>query len=646
MTSWVVPSGPLPRVRGLRVAVDTETKDGGLDRGRGPGWVYDDGYLLGVSMAWAGTAIYVPVRHPDTENRPVGEVVSWVEDIFRENDVVMFNAGYDMGWLRQAGVRCWPRRLDDPGMKAKLIDETHLTYGLDALCGRHGILGKDETLLDQAFHAYGAMKKNGSYKHAIWMLPARYVGEYAEQDAVSTLQLDERVQPLLEAQRLEHAYDTERRLIPCIYDMRRTGIPIDTDRGEAAQVLIRGQRDEVLAGMRAPSGRVCTIEDVRSPGTLAKMFRAEGLDYPMTAPTKPHPEGLPSFTKLWLEAHPHPLAAQVRRARQLEDLAEKFIGNYILSFEHRGRIHAEIHQLKSDSGGTGTTRFSYSSPPLQQMPARAAPGDKAGHAVVEMIRSIFEADRGKLWFAPDYSQQELRLAVHLAASAKIHGAEDAVRYYEEKGDEADFHTMVAEMASINRSSAKTINFGLMFGMGEEKLARSLGLSDEDAQELLTLYHSRVPWVRGLSQECEKLAQSRGFIRMLDGARRHFPMFEKRWNKDSGGWVRGLDAAKMKWPGEQIQRAKCRDGMNSAVQGSAARQMKIAMVRCYESGHTPVIQMHDELGFSLDNPRHGEEIVTHMIEAIPLLVPVKVDAEWGTNWGNAKFKSYEAARRSV
>lgn len=645
---WTPPVGALPRIRGARVAIDTETKDGGFDKGRGPGWVYRDGYILGVSVAWrppghrgAPLSIYVPVKHPDTENRDIRDVIEWIEDIIRHNDIVMFNTVYDMGWLRIEGLSCWPqRRLDDPSVMARMIDENWDEYSLDAICSRAGILGKDETLLTEAFLAYGAVKKNGSYKHAIWRLPARFVGPYAEQDAVATLELCARLEPEMDRQKLGTAYDTEMRLIPCIHDMRKRGIRINTDKAEQAQARVRLQRDAVLSQMRAPSGRVCTIEDLRSPATLAKMFQAVGVDFPYTKPTPQHKDGLPSFKKAWLEKEPHPLAAQVRLGRQMEDLAEKFIGNYILEFEHLGRIHAEIHPLKSDAGGTVTTRISYSAPPLQQMPAR---GDTIEQLeIIQAIRAVFEAERGQFWFAPDYSQQEPRIAVHISGALKLRGSEEAIRYYRDKGKDADFHTMVADLASIPRPRAKIINLGLMFGMGLKKLAASLGFSEDEAKDLMALYHKKVPWVKLLQEEAEKLAQTKGYVKMLDGARRHFPFYEQRWKKEEGGFIRGLEAARDKWSDAQVQRAFCRDAMNSAVQGSAARQTKIAMVRSYEAGLLPLIQMHDELGFSFDDPKHGEQVTDIMVSAIPLLVPVKVDADWGKDWGHAKY-TYEEVR---
>jgi DNA polymerase I-like protein with 3'-5' exonuclease and polymerase domains len=336
----------------------------------------------------------------------------------------------------------------------------------------------------------------------------------------------------------------------------------------------------------------------------------------------------PSFQKEFLETVEHPIGGLIREARKLDEMAEKFLGNYILGFCRNGRIHAEAHPLRNDDGGARTSRFSYSGPPLQQMPAR-------DEVWAPLIRDCFLAELGCRWDSSDYSQQEPRLAVHFAYLCKIHGAEEAVAYYRDLGSKADFHTMVANMAGIPRSGAKIINLGLMYGMGLRKLAASLGLEVEEAQRLLDQYHDRVPWVSGLSDFCKNRAMARGYIRLLDGARRHFPFWQPRGTRGEGSFAR-REVAESRWPNKPLERAFCQKAMNSAIQGSAARQTKRAMVVAYEAGYLPMVQMHDELCFSVDDPRSGQEISRIMIETSPLVVPIRVDVEYGPTWGRAKY----------
>ena len=626
-SDWLPPED-LPFLSGVDIGLDTEGRDDGISEERGAGWVYRAGYIAGVSVAWGGGQVYVPLRHPDTDCRHNNRAMEWVEHLLRNCRVFFFNMQYDMGWLMAEGCTVWPERAEDASAMAVMLDENHNSYSLESCCTREGIVGKDTELLDKAARAYGIPKKNGGYKHGIWRLPARYVGPYAEQDAAATLELGRRLLPRLEEQRMMGAYRTEMQLIPVVSKMRWRGIRIDDDAMELAQVETIKKRDELLSTLRSPVGRkTVSMEDLMSPERLAKIFDAEGVQYPRTAKTNQ-----PSFTAEWLEAQHTPLATTVRDCRKLNDVANKFIKTYILGFQHRGRVHAEIHPLRGDSGGTVTTRFAYSSPPLQQMPARDP-------ILGPLVRNGFLPEAGTLWYAPDYSQQEPRLAVHFASITDRRGAEEAVAYYQDRGEKADFHQMVSDLAGIDRKQAKIINLGLMYGMGIEKLARSLHLSKDDAVELMKIYHGKVPWVKALSEHAESLASTRGFIKLLDGARRHYDDWEPVRGKSLGS--HRLERAKVVWPDQQLRRAYTRTAMNSLVQGSAARQTKISMVNCYAEGFLPMVQMHDELCFSVDNERDGRRIAEIMRESVQLRVPVRVDEEYGPRWGRAKYSFSEA-----
>jgi hypothetical protein len=176
--------------------------------------------------------------------------------------------------------------------------------------------------------------------------------------------------------------------------MRARGIRVDPDRAEVVQTRFRGIAQTALAEIGKINGRAVRIEDVRSPDVVGDIFQRAGIRCPLTPKTRK-----PSVTKSFLEALEHPLGALVRQARQAEDFAEKFVGAYILGGQHRGRIHAEIHQLRDEEGGTRTTRLSYSNPPLQQMPARDP-------ILSPLVRGIFLPEEGEWWAAPDYCHDD------------------------------------------------------------------------------------------------------------------------------------------------------------------------------------------------------------------------------------------------
>jgi DNA polymerase I-like protein with 3'-5' exonuclease and polymerase domains len=606
---------------GLDIGIDTETRDDGLNADRGPGWVFaGSGYIAGISVAWNDSTVYVPIRHPDTENFDVSEVRSWIQDIiFRARRCVFHNQSYDQGWLSTENVEIPEGKTDDTQFMAVLLDENQYTYNLDDVCRRYGVQGKDETKLNEAAAAYSIDPKKD-----LWKMPAKFVGPYAEQDARATLNLRNRLLPEMEREGLMDAYQLEMDLIPMILAMRRRGIRINEDSADQVRDKLNKMRDEVLRELKSDLiwRHDITMEHLNSAKHLEQFFQAEGVDYPRTPQTK-----VGSFKSDWMKAHDHWLPQRVSRARALNDLANKFIGNYILGATHLGRIHAEIHQLRDDEGGTRSYRFSYSNPPLQQMPSRDG-------QLAPLIRGVFEPELDCAWDSEDYSQQEPRLAVHFAAVCKVAGYEAAVRYYSEN-DNADFHTMVSEMTGVPRKKAKIINLGLMYGMGLAKLAASLGVSLEEAEEMVEQYNTRMPFISKLTEFCGNRVNARGYIRLLDGARCRFDLWEPAWGK---GAALPLAQANKKYEGKRLKRSGTHKAMNRLVQGSAARQTKLAMRACWKEGYLPLIQMHDELGFSQATERDSLRVREIMRDIVKLRVPMKVDGAFGRNWGEASDES--------
>jgi DNA polymerase I-like protein with 3'-5' exonuclease and polymerase domains len=618
-SSWKCPKS-LPDIpTGVTLAVDTECRDNGLKNDRGPGWATRDGHIAGVSVAFNNESHYIPLRHPDTTNLDIEQTMGWLQDgMDRAETVVFHNSGYDAGWLQTEDVIVDASRCDDTQFMGVMLDENEFTYGLEAMCKREGVPGKDETKLREAAAAFGIDPKAD-----MWKLPAKFVGEYAAQDAAATLGLREALLPRIVEQRLEEAYRLEMDLMPLTLEMRRRGIRVDERAADRAQTMLRSDLSSMLAdlGRRTAVRRNLTIDDMNSPKILQQMFDTESVRYPRTPKTN-----VGSFSAKWMESHEHWLPRAVVQARQLSNMSEKFIGTYLLGSVHLGRIHSEIHQLRDDDGGTRTYRLSYANPPLQQIPTRTEMG--------RVVRSILIPEPESLWSAHDYSQQEPRLAVHFADLCGIRGSATAVRYYCDD-PAADFHQMVSELTGLPRKQAKIINLGLMYGMGVAKLAVSLGLSVEDAREKIEQYMDRMPWVRGLTDFCAARVQQRGFIRLIDGARSRFDLWEPSWrdaavSRPALPYERALAA----YPDRKIKRAGAHKAMNRLVQGSAARQTKVAMRDCFRAGYTPLLQLHDELDFPIWDPKDATIINQIMIDAIPLRIPMKVDNQFGHNWGQA------------
>lgn len=635
-----------------RVGLDSEERDDGLAADWGAGWATNAGYICGVGVAWEGGSVYAPTRHPDTENLPQDNVRRWLKYMI-DNGVtfVTQHGSYDWGWLGTPGwdLRVPPEQVEDAYAAAVMLDENRLSYGLDALCAWQGLPGKDERLLQEAGSALGLGPKLGDVKKNLWRLPARFVGPYGAQDPASTLALLGRLEPQLEAQQLMEAYRLEAEILPLTVDMRRRGIRMDTARAEEALAELSTARDAALkaAGEHYKEGRDLTISDVLSPRFLERAFTDLGLTFTRTAKA-----GQGSFTSDWLDLHPHPFAGLVSNARYYQMIADKFIRGFILDYCHRGRLHAEIHQLRDadDDGstrGTRSYRFSYADPPLQQQPnpKRSPPGSpervKARNkAAGTLIRSCFLPDEGRTWGRADWSQQEYRLMVHYAELLHLDGATSAGERYR-ADPKTDFHSMVAELTGLPRPEAKDVNFAQSYGAGLNKFALMTGRSLDESKRIREQYDTEMPFIKQLAEKSRQWADRRGYVRLIDGARCRFDLWEPGWGYE-GTWfppVSKMEAdarvatdSGHPWEGHRLKRAFTHKAMNRIIQGSAARQCKRAMRELWREGVVPLLQLHDELDFDFIEPGTPVLVKTVMETCIKTTVPMLADVSTGPSWG--------------
>jgi DNA polymerase I-like protein with 3'-5' exonuclease and polymerase domains len=275
----------------------------------------------------------------------------------------------------------------------------------------------------------------------------------------------------------------------------------------------------------------------------------------------------------------------------------------------------------------------------------------------------FIPEEGCTWGCFDYSQQEPRLVAHYALKFSLPSVNKIADSYE-SDPSTDFHKIVAEMANIPRSQAKTINLGLFYGMGKAKLQGELGVSPEKAEELFTQYHSQASFVKQLMNKVMKAAEARGQIKTLLGRRCRFPKYEPILRgADWGHYVPPEDDERMRelqemgshlkdfegnvitdkdgkpkknyWYQNSTRRAFTYKALNKLIQGSAADMTKKAMVELYKEGLLAHIQIHDELDFSIESESQAVKIKQIMEQAVELEVPNKVDYESGPNWGEIK-----------
>jgi DNA polymerase I-like protein with 3'-5' exonuclease and polymerase domains len=641
-SNWQPPA-ELPDLRGRPVvALDCETKDVGLIEKRGPGWAFDAGFICGVSWAAEDSVGYAPIQHPDTATVFTNtQVMRWLTDLAKSGTPLVFhNAPYDCGWMECMLAGMTGANINDTLAACVLVDENEYAYDLDSCCKRAGLPGKDIALLEEAVEAMGADRRKA--RESIWQLPAKYAGPYAEADTAATLALWQHTAPKLHEQELMPAYTTEMGLVPMVIAMRRRGIRIDVPYVHKLIDEYSAVRDAALAqvGELLELRRPASMKEIRSPGQMEQWFTREHIVFPRTVKAK---QG--SFTKDWMEKHNHPLPRACAVAEIYEEARTKFLENFLLGYEIDGRIHAEIHQYRSDAGGTRSHRLSYSEPPLQQMPSP----DK--NKIGKQIRKAFLPEQGERWVALDYSQQEPRLTVHFASRVGAAGAEAAVQRYIDD-PRTDYHSMVAEMTGQPRPVAKILNLAMTYGKGKRSLADELGLSLNEAEVLLQDYHNRLPFIKSLEDKCKIAANLRGYIRLIDGARMHYPQWEGgyvEWEDRLAAEAKGMrltpctyeeaqERAKNPehpWSRSRLRRADTRKSLNNLVQGSAARQTKRAMLACWREGIVPLVQMHDEIDLSTADKALALRAQQIMVETTPLVVPTIVDFEVGPTWGEAK-----------
>jgi DNA polymerase I-like protein with 3'-5' exonuclease and polymerase domains len=594
------------------IAIDLETRDDGINEKLGAGWALGKGEIVGFAVAVEGWKGYFPFGHLGGGNMIPEQVKKYMKDICALPCTKIFhNAQYDVGWLEASGISVHGPIVDTM-IAAALIDENRFSYSLNALSVDYLNEIKAETELREAAAAHGI-----DPKAEMWKLPAEHVGYYAEQDAELTLKLWQRFKQEIATQSLTTVWEMEQQLLPILIKMRQRGVRVQVEKAEALQKEMKNQEQELLKAIKKESG----IEvDIWASRQIAKAFDKLKLDYPRTEKTKE-----PSFTQNWLINNKNKIAQLIVSAREINKFHGTFLSS-IMKYQVNGRIHGEINQLRGDNGGTVSGRLSMSNPNLQQVPARNKDfGPK--------IRSLFIPEEGYKWGSFDYSQQEPRMTVHYAASIGegYEGSNELVQAYQ--NSQADFHQTVADLVGIERTQAKTIGLGLMYGMGKQKLAISLGVSKDEANELIIKYNKKVPFVKKLSDRCKYAADEKGVIRTKKGRKCRFDMWETR---DFGLHVaEKYEDAVAKYGKDNIKRAFTYKALNRLIQGSSADQTKQAMLDCYDAGHLPMLQIHDELCFNVKDEKHAKQIQKIMQNSIEFKVPSVVDYGLGESWGDAK-----------
>ena len=585
------------RLRGATaLAVDTETTSTDAMRAG----------LVGISLsAEPGVAYYLPVGH-DERLRPgpqldLDVVRARLGPLLADASIpkVCHNAKFDMMVLSQHGMPLGGP-CSDTMLAAWLLEPDGRGIGLKNQAWLR--LNVEMTTIDELI---------GTGKNQLRMdqVSVARVAPYACADADVTLRLCEVLERELKERDQWSLYnEIELPLVPVLVGMEEHGMVVDRGYLEAMSRQLAERLGELEGAIFREAGHAFNINSTKQLGAV--LFEELGL-----------PGGRRTKTGFSTDAavieglkDQHPIAALLLEYRQIDKLKSTYLDALpALINPKTGRVHTSFNQT-----GTNTGRLSSSDPNLQNIPVRTELG--------RAVRAAFIAPEGHLLLGCDYSQVELRLLAHFSKDPELMGAFHRDEDVHASTAAAIFGLPLAQVTSDQRAMAKTINFGLMYGMSDFGLAARTSLSVPEAREFINAYFTRFQGVKEYLEGTIQRARRDGYVETLLGRRRYFPELRSRSAANNN------------------MRAAERAAVNMPIQGSAADIIKLAMIvldrRLREEGLASrmVLQVHDELVLEVPESeleRAQALVVETMERAYTLDVPLKVEAATGMNWMEMK-----------
>lgn len=577
------------------LAVDTETTSTDAMRAG----------LVGISLSFKpGVAYYLPLGH-DERLRPGRQldldlVRRKLGPVLADASIpkVCHNAKFDMMVLSQHGMPLGGVS-SDTMLAAWLLEPDGRGIGLKNQAWLR--LNLEMTTIDELI---------GTGKNQIRMdqVSVARVMPYACADADVTLRLCDVLERALKEGALWSLYTAiELPLVPVLAGMEEHGMVVDHDYLAAMSRKLAQRLQELEAAIYQEAGHAFNINSTKQLGTV--LFEELGL-----------PGGRRTKTGFSTDAavieglkDQHPIAALLLEYRQSDKLKSTYLDALPALINLKtGRVHTSFNQT-----GTNTGRLSSSDPNLQNIPVRTELG--------RAVRAAFIAPAGHLLLGCDYSQVELRLLAHLSKDPELMGAFHRGEDVHVSTAAAIFGVPLAEVTSGQRAMAKTINFGLMYGMSDYGLAVRTELSVSEAREFIAAYFTRFRGVKEYLEGTIQRARRDGYVETLLGRRRYFPELRSRSAANNA-------------------RAAERAAVNMPIQGSAADIIKLAMIEldrrlCAEGlASRMVLQVHDELVLEVPEAeveRAQALVVETMENAYTLDVPLRVEAATGKNWMEMK-----------
>lgn len=570
------------------LAIDTETTGLAVRRAG----------LVGVSLAWRpGQAAYLPIGHAGGPRLPMEELRRRLGPLLVDEKVekVAQNLSFDLRILARHGLP----------LAGPLRDTMLASYVRDPEA-RHGLDDLSLELLHHRMIPIEALIGSGRTQRSMDALAPQEVCDYACEDADAVARLWPILRDRVEACGGWPLFsEVEMPLVPVLAAMEERGIALDASVLAELGGEIERERARRASEIQALAGKPFNID---SPKQLQEVLYGDlGL-----RPRRRTKTGYSTDQEVLQElAAEHPLPRAVLAYRQLAKLLNTYIEALPRMVDPTtGRVHTQFNQAV-----TATGRLSSSEPNLQNIPVRSALGRE--------IRKAFVAAPGCLLLSADYSQIELRMLAHFAGEGELRAAFRAGADIHRATAARIFGVEASAVTPEMRARAKTINFGVIYGMGAPRLAAELGIGLREASEFIREYFAKLPGVRAYVEGCIARARERGYAETLLGRRRYLPA--------------------LAGPGGRDRASAERMALNTTIQGSAADLIKAAMVRLSallrerHPGTHLLLQVHDEL--LLEAPEASlealEDDVRRTMESVVALeVPLAVECGRGRSWHEA------------
>jgi DNA polymerase-1 len=553
---------------------------------------------IGISPA-RGEAFYIPLEHlglNQPQQLPLTQVTARLKPILENAiiDKIAYNGKHVMAVLAGCGVKV--RNLNfDPMLAAYLLGEKSL--GFKALAfNKLGI----EIVTPAALTGTGKKQSSLSPDY----IGVNQIADYACASVDIVWSLKESLEAELRQQGLWQLFtEVEMALIPILVAMEKNGILLDTDLLREMSLELGQQLLKLEKEIYSSVGHQFNIN---SPQQLGKVLFEE-LRLPPSRKTKTGYSTEASVMEALRGVHP--VIEFILQYRQLSKLKSTYVDALPALINHKtGRVHTNFNQT-----GTATGRLSSSDPNLQNIPIRGEMGNK--------IRKAIIAPPGTYLLSADYSQIDLRVLAHLSQDPGLIAA---------FAQDEDIHATTAselfdipreEVTPEMRRNAKTVNFGVVYGMSDYGLEQATNLSREEASQFIALYFEKYPRVKEYLEATKEQARKLGYVQTVLGRRRFLPEINSS--------------------NRMVREAAERMAINAPVQGSSADIIKIAMINLHREMERRnlkskmLLQIHDELLFEVPEEEMEEmkSLVTELMpRAFQLCVPLKIDIKLGRNWG--------------